>query len=68
MTAASNTLPCGTTVIVTNQNSGLSVRVRITDRGGFGGNVILDLSRGAFLTIAPASAGVIPISVSLPVP
>jgi len=65
-TAASNTLPCGTVIIVSNQNTGASVRVRVTDRGGFGGNVILDLSNAAFRSIAPISAGVIPVSVSLP--
>ncbi len=68
LTAASNTLPCGTVIVVTNQSTGLAVRVRITDRGGFGGNVILDLSRAAFLTIAPASTGVIPVTVALVLP
>lgn len=68
MTAASNTLPCGTVIVVTNQSTGLSARVRITDRGGFGGSVILDLSRAAFLTIAPTSSGVIPVSVALAPP
>ncbi|GEM_PF-1996996 len=66
MTAASNTLPCGTVVVVTNQSTGLAVRLRITDRGGFGGSVILDLSRAAFLSIAPSASGVIPVSVALP--
>lgn len=68
MTAASNTLPCGTVIVVTNQSTGLSARVRITDRGGFGGSVILDLSRAAFLTIAPGSSGVIAVSVALALP
>ncbi|HLZ71198.1 MAG TPA: septal ring lytic transglycosylase RlpA family protein [Dehalococcoidia bacterium] len=68
LTAASNTLPCGTVIIVTNRDTGQAVHLRITDRGGFGGSVILDLSRAAFLSIAPASAGVIPVSVALPVP
>lgn len=65
-TAASNTLPCNTVVIVTDQNTGGSVRVRINDRGGFGGALILDLSRGAFNSLAPDWVGVIPITVSLP--
>jgi rare lipoprotein A len=68
MTAASNTLPCGTVIVVTNQSTGLAVRVRITDRGGFGGSVILDLSRAAFLSIAPSSSGVIPVTVALALP
>lgn len=65
-TAASNTLPCGTIVVVTNQATGASVRVRINDRGGFRFPVILDLSRGAFNAIAPEAQGVVPITVSLP--
>lgn len=67
-TAASNTLPCGTVVVVTNQNNGQSVRVRVTDRGAFGSSVVLDLSRAAFLSIAPANIGVVPVTVSLPAP
>ena len=66
LTAASNTLPCGAIVIVTNQNNDASVRVRINDRGGFGGNVILDLSRAAFGAIASTSTGVVPVTVSQP--
>ncbi|HZQ38725.1 MAG TPA: septal ring lytic transglycosylase RlpA family protein, partial [Dehalococcoidia bacterium] len=65
---ASNTLPCGTVIVVTNRSTGLSARVRITDRGGFGGNIILDLSRAAFLTIAPSSSGVISVTVALALP
>jgi rare lipoprotein A len=65
-TAASNTLPCGTIVIVTNQATGASVRVRVNDRGAFGFPVILDLSRGAFNAIAPEAQGVVQITVSLP--
>jgi hypothetical protein len=67
-TAASNTLPCGLVVIVTNRDTGASVRVRITDRGGFGGAVIMDLSRAAFGAIASNSDGVVPITVSQPAP
>jgi len=63
-TAASNTLPCGAVVIVTNQDNGASVRVRINDRGGFGSTVILDLSRAAFGTIASNGSGVIAVMVS----
>jgi rare lipoprotein A len=65
MTAASNTLPCGAQIVVTNQNTGGSVVVRINDRGGFGGPVILDLSQGAFDAVAGGSDGVIPVSVQL---
>jgi hypothetical protein len=65
MTAASNTLPCGTVVVVTNLNNGRSVRLRINDRGGFGGAVILDLSQGAFVALGGPPAGTIPVSVQL---
>jgi len=65
MTAASNTLPCGTVVVVTNLNNGRSVRLRINDRGGFGGAVILDLSQGAFIALGGLPAGTIPVSVQL---
>ncbi len=65
-TAASNTLPCGLVVVVTNQDSGASVRVRITDRGGFGGAVIMDLSRAAFGAIASTADGVVPVTISQP--
>jgi hypothetical protein len=63
-TAASNTLPCGAVVVVTNQNTSASVSVRINDQGGFGGAVIMDLSRAAFAAIAPISAGVVPVVIS----
>lgn len=62
-TAASNTLPCWSVVTVTNLQNGASVTVTITDRGGFGGSTILDLSRGAFDTIADEWQGVIPVEV-----
>jgi rare lipoprotein A len=65
-TAASNTLPCNTVVIVRNQETGSSVRVRITDRGAFGGKVIMDLSQAAFSALSPTSAGVVAVTVALP--
>src|SRR5581483_525881 len=65
MTAASNTLPCGSQIVVTNENTGGSVTVRVNDRGGFGGSVILDLSQGAFDAVSGGSDGVIPVSVQL---
>lgn len=62
LTAASNSLPCGSVVTVTNQITGASVTVRITDRGGF--SHIMDLSYAAFSAIANPSAGVVPIVIS----
>ncbi len=47
MTAAHNTLPFGTFVMVTNLENGRSAKVRINDRGPFVGNRIIDLSYAA---------------------
>jgi hypothetical protein len=65
-TAASNTLPCGTVVVVVGQDSGASVSVRINDRGGFGGSTILDMTPAAFSVLAPLSWGVTAVTVYLP--
>lgn len=59
ITAAHKTLPFNTKVKVTNTANGKSVVVRINDRGPFVAGRCLDLSRGAFVTIASVSAGVI---------
>jgi rare lipoprotein A len=47
MTAAHRTLPFNTSVKVTNLSNGLSVTVRINDRGPFKKNRIIDLSYAA---------------------
>ncbi len=48
MTAASNSLPLGTAVKVTNKKNERTVIVKITDTGGFGKyGRIIDLSKGA---------------------
>ena len=47
LTAAHKTLPFGTWVRVTNLQNGLSVIVRINDRGPFTRNRIIDLSLAA---------------------
>jgi rare lipoprotein A len=47
LTAAHRTLPFGTKVKVTSMRSGLSVIVRINDRGPFIAGRIIDLSRAA---------------------
>ena len=47
MTAAHKTLPFGTLVRVTNQNSGRSIVVRINDRGPFVRGRIIDLMPAA---------------------
>ena len=51
-------LPFGTRLRVTNQRNGKSVIVRVNDRGPYVGNRDLDLSYGAFSTIASPGQGV----------
>lgn len=58
LTAAHRTLPFNTRVQVTNLATGLSVIVRINDRGPFRDNRIIDLSRAAADVIGLTSAGV----------
>jgi len=55
LTAAHKSLPFGTVVRVTNEASGKSVVVEITDRGPFVRGREIDLSRKAFYTIASSS-------------
>lgn len=59
MTAAHRTFPHNTVVKVTNVENGKSVTVRINDRGPFVEGRDMDLSLGAFTTIAERSKGVI---------
>ena len=47
LTAAHRTLPFETVVRVTNQQNGKSTVVRITDRGPFVNNRVIDLSYAA---------------------
>lgn len=47
MTAAHRTMPFGTWVKVDNETNGKSTKVRITDRGPFVGDRVIDLSRKA---------------------
>lgn len=61
MTAASNVLPFGTRVLVMYQAR--SVEVVITDRGGFTHD--LDLSKGAFMQLAPLEQGVLYVEYSI---
>jgi rare lipoprotein A len=63
MTAAHRTLPLGTTVRVTNIATGQQVMLRITDRGPFAPDRILDLSKGAADAIGGVRAGLIKVRV-----
>jgi rare lipoprotein A (peptidoglycan hydrolase) len=58
MTAASMTLPLGTTAKVTNVESGKSVTVKVNDRGPYVGNRIMDLSKAAANKIGINDKGV----------
>ena len=57
-TCASNSHKIGTKLLVTNPANNKSVVVRVNDTGGFKKyGRTLDLSRGAFLKIAPLNQG-----------
>ena len=61
LTAAHRTLPFETVVRVTNLNNGKTTTVRITDRGPFVDNRIIDLSQAAAREIESISPGVVPV-------
>lgn len=61
MTAAHRTLPFETMVRVTNDRNGKSIVVRITDRGPFVNNRIIDLSYAAAKEIGSIVPGVVPV-------
>lgn len=61
MTAAHRTLPFGTWVLVESRLDGRTAEVRITDRGPFVDDRILDLSAAAARTLGAIGPGVIPI-------
>jgi rare lipoprotein A len=61
LTAAHRTLPFDTMVRVTNLSNGKSTTVRITDRGPFVENRIIDLSLGAAREIESVGPGVVPV-------
>lgn len=61
LTAAHRTLPFETVVRVTNERNGKSTVVRITDRGPFVNNRIIDLSYAAAREIESIGPGVVPV-------
>lgn len=65
LTAAHRTLPFDTTVRVTNLNNGKFSIVRITDRGPFVGNRIIDLSKAAAREIEAIGPGVVPVRIEV---
>lgn len=65
LTAAHRTLPFGTLVRVTNLRNGLSVTVRINDRGPFTRGRIIDLSAASARIIGLTSSGVAQVKVEV---
>ena len=61
LTAAHRTLPFETMVRVTNLSNGRSTTVRITDRGPFVNDRIIDLSLAAAREIESIGPGVVPV-------
>jgi rare lipoprotein A len=61
LTAAHRTMAFGTVVRVTNLANGKSTVVRITDRGPFVENRIIDLSKAAAQAIESIGPGVVPV-------
>jgi rare lipoprotein A len=68
LTAAHRTLPFETMVRVTNLNNGKSTTVRITDRGPFVDNRIIDLSLAAAREIDSVGPGVVHVRVEVLTP
>jgi rare lipoprotein A len=62
-TAASRTLPLGSTAKVTNQETGKSTNVRITDRGPTRKDRVIDLSKKAASDVGMEKQGVAPVTV-----
>ena len=65
MTAAHKTLPFETMVRVTNLSNGKTTTVRITDRGPFVDNRIIDLSYAAAKEIESVGPGVVPVRIEI---
>lgn len=61
LTAAHQTLPLGTRVMVTNLDTGSSAEVTINDRGPFAKGRIIDLSYGAAKALGMIGPGTIPV-------
>ena len=65
LTAAHRTLPFNTIVQVTNLDNGRVVVVRITDRGPYVGDRVIDLSAGAAQIIGLVNSGVAPVRLDI---
>jgi rare lipoprotein A len=65
LTAAHRTLPFNSMVRVTNLSNGKTTMVRITDRGPFVDNRIIDLSRAAAQEIESIGPGIVPVRIEV---
>lgn len=65
MSAAHKKLPFGSIVVVTNEENGKSVVVRINDRGPFVSGRIIDMSYGSAYLLDMIRAGVVPVRVDI---
>ena len=65
LTAAHQTLPLGTRIMVTNLNNGKSVEVLVNDRGPFAKGRIIDLSHAAARSIDMVGAGTAPVRIEV---
>jgi rare lipoprotein A len=65
LTAAHQTLPLGTRVMVTNLDNGRSVEVLINDRGPFLKGRIIDLSHAAAQALGMIASGTTPVRVEV---
>lgn len=65
MTAAHKTLPMNTIVKVTNQSNGISIVLRVNDRGPFIATRIIDLSNAAAHKIKMVGKGTAPVVVEV---
>jgi rare lipoprotein A len=65
LTAAHRHLPFGTVVRVTNRVNGLSVEVRINDRGPYQDGRIIDLSSAAADILHMKKAGTVPVEIEV---
>ena len=66
LTAAHRTLPFGTMVRVRSMVSGHEVEVRVTDRGPFARNRVIDVSRAAAEALGMLGLGVKPVVLLVP--
>ena len=65
LTAASNTLPFGTLVKVTNLKNKKSVTVRINDRGPKQADRIIDLTRAAAVRLGMLKSGIVDVELKV---